>query len=108
MKGFRFYLEYPDPVSKREGTVKKPGNHSGNVLAVILREDGNEESFISKGEVMYECISALYFAPNSDVGGNNCSRGYLRSHCKRIPEKLAREIHPRLFQYLEYEPAESN
>lgn len=101
MEGFRFYLEYPDPASKREGTVKKPGNHSGNVLAVILQSGGREESFISRGEIMVECITAVYFTPNSDVCCSSCSIGYLRSNCKRIPEQLARKIHPKLFQYLE-------
>jgi hypothetical protein len=34
MKGIRFYLEYAHAKDKQRATVKNPGNHTGNCLAV--------------------------------------------------------------------------
>jgi hypothetical protein len=98
MKFYRFYLEYPDPKAKRKGTVKSPGNHSGNVLALCLDEN-NRPMYC--GDLTMECISAVYFVRNSAVCTTSCSPDYLRLNCRRIPEMMARKIHPALFTVLD-------
>ena len=108
MKGVRFYLEYPSKTEKNKATVKSPGSHSGTVVAVYLEPDGRSWSpigYINYGagdaEWMYECAHALFDTPNSTVCSGAVSAGYLAEKCKRIPERLAREIHPRMIDYLE-------
>ncbi len=91
MTGIRFYLEFDSPQHKRRG------EHSGNVLAAYVCNGW----YLSRGEPMIEGASAVYDWPNSAVCGGSASRGYLRTHCKRISEARAREIHPALFAYLE-------
>jgi len=99
MKGFIFYLEYPTNKDKRAGTRKNPGNHSGNVLAIILNEE--KRPYWIAGTMQQECIAAIFSHANSDVCKTSCHVRYLRKNCKRISEAQARTIHPKLFQYLE-------
>ena len=95
MKGYKFYLEYPNKTEKHKGTVKNPGNHSGNVLAVF------NDIFWGKDGWLYEAEGAVLFTSNSPVGSTSVSPGYIEEKCKRIPERLAREIHPELFKVLD-------
>ena len=99
MKNYRFYLEYATPAEKRKGTVKNPGNHSGTVLALLL--DDNNRPFYQGQSLNMDCISSVQAIPNSGVCFSGCSRGYLAENCRRIPERLARQIHPALFTHLE-------
>jgi hypothetical protein len=88
MKGFRFYLEYDTPSEKSRATVKEPGNHSGNVLAVRIGSN--------------DAIGAATYTRNGGVCSVTYEEGHLRAKCKRIPEKLARDIHPSLFSVLDH------
>jgi hypothetical protein len=95
MKGYKFYLEYPSNAAKKRGTTKAPGDHSGNAIAIY------GDIFYSGGKFLLECISAIYFNENSQVCGSAVSLDYLQERCKRIPESLARKIHPALFERLD-------
>ena len=95
MKDYTFYLEYPTLKDKRKATRKELGNHSGTVLAVY-GDWFNIGHYYKK-----ECVSSVYDKPNSDVCCSSCDSGYLNDKCKRISDKQAREIHPKLFQYLD-------
>jgi len=88
MKGYRFYEEFDSSYAKR----KRKGQ--GNVLALDLPEYHN-------GNGTMDCTAAVYPHPNSAVCGCSTSRDYLRLKCRRIPEAKAREIHPRLFAWLD-------
>ncbi len=107
MIGYRFYLEYPNEKEKRKGRVKKPGNHSGNVIAVLLHDNNHpfvfwDDSITTSGSVAcFEAVAGLLSGANSPVCSASVSVPYLRARCKRIPEWLAREVHPNLFEYLE-------
>jgi|ERR1035437_6991370 hypothetical protein len=100
MNGFRFYLEYYSTAAKRKGTVKKPYRHSGNCIAMFT---GAEHVMVSNGDIKSECIGAVYFHRNSAVCCCSASWDYLRENCRRIPESLARRIHPALFERLDEE-----
>ena len=63
-----------------------------------------DNKWISNNDLLYDCIGAVYFERNSPVASTSCSDGYLRLKCKRISESQAREIHPNLFTYLDYDP----
>ena len=97
MKGLKFYLEYPNNKNKREGTRKKLGNHSGNVIAVI----DNTYHVGGTGKINADAIGAVFFHSNSAVVSTGVSDEYLREKCKRISEEQARKIHPKLFNYLD-------
>lgn len=105
MKGFKFFLEYPSAKEKRRGTVKEPGRHAGNCLAAVLdrRTRGHNmlDWFYIDGEGHVQCLAALFDKPNSPVMWTAVSYKHLDKRCKRIPERLAREIHPELFARLE-------
>lgn len=89
MKGFMFYAEHATPKAKRQR------KQSGNVFAAT------EVKFISRGQVMVEGYGSVYEQKNSPVEFCSASTDWLRSHCRRIPEAVAREIHPNLFARLE-------
>jgi len=78
MRGIRFYRE-----------------PNGNCIAI-----DTETPLL--GDVAWGA-AGLYDRPNSPVASTGVSRAYLRDECKRISEKRARELHPKLFEYLEVE-----
>lgn len=106
MRGVRFYLEYPDGKEKSRATRKDLGNHSGNVLAVFYDQWQPAQMSIhyEPGRV-YDGVSAIFYERDSDVSFGSIHQNYLSERCKRISESMAREIHPRLFTYLEYDPS---
>jgi hypothetical protein len=96
MKGYKFFLEYPNNKDKRNGTRKSLGNHLGTIVAVIddtARATGNG--------IEQDAISAVQDIPNSGTNYGGVSWDYLAERCKRISEAQAREIHPVLFQRLD-------
>lgn len=95
MKGYRFFLEFSSEKERRKATVKNPIKHTGNVLAIMT----DEKPYIEKGAVMFHGIGAVYYYPNSPVGCTSVHSEYLK-RCIRIPESMAREIHPQLFSQL--------
>lgn len=97
MQGIRFYLEYNNKTEKNKSTRKNPGNHTGNVIAVMY-ENGY---FISNQEAHQDAIGALNFTSDSPVCSTTVGDSYLTSVCKRISENQARSIHPNLFHYLD-------
>ena len=92
MKGYRFYLEYETPADKRTGTVLAPGKHTGNVVATDLdtRHRGG-----------FEGLSSVYAHADSPVNWGALPFDFLATRCRRIPETLARLIHPQLFARLD-------
>jgi|ERR1035437_2491823 hypothetical protein len=98
MKGFRFYLEYLSPAAKRKGTIKKPGINMGTVIAMFT---GEEHVIISSKDIKSECVAAVFDYENSPVCCCSASWDYLRENCRRVPESLARKIHPALFERLD-------
>lgn len=97
MKGYRFYLEFPTAAAKKKSGKDHKG-HSGNVFAAMdVMGDGFRPFYSAMEGFKYEGLGAVYAWPNSGVAGTSASLDYLRSRCKRIPERRAREIHPTLF-----------
>ena len=110
MKGVNFYLEYSSKKENRKGTRKNPGNHRGTVVAVMTKKDRDKWSnfpdwhYTGQGHTA-DAMGAVFDEPNSPVCSTGVCPEYLDKRCKRISEKMAREIHPALFTYLDYEPA---
>jgi hypothetical protein len=86
VKDVRFYLEFRSSYAKRKGK-----DHTGNCIARFL----NDDPFVLEG------LASLFSWPNSPVASTSFRRSFLRLRCKRITEAKAREIHPRLFEFLE-------
>lgn len=93
MLGYRFYSDFASAKDKRLN------NHRGSVVAVLLDVHGRP-LYSSSGETM-DAIVGVHDWPNSGVATSGVSREYLRKRCKQVPEKLAREIHPVLFNVLD-------
>jgi hypothetical protein len=89
MKDVRFYLEFPSRTMKHKSGRANTG-HSGNVFALFLEGD----------PVNLEGLGGVFSYPNSPVACTGTSREFLTG-CKRISERLAREIHPALFERLD-------
>lgn len=100
MKNYLFYLVYSSNKLKRQATRKNLGEHTGNCIAVPLDEN-KRPYYTNARDLSMECCGAVFFKENSDVASSSASFNYLREKCKRISEKQAREIHPKLFEYLE-------
>ena len=97
MKGYRFYLEYPNKTEKNKATRKELGNHLGNVIAL------NTEASVWTGynTANHEGFAGILDTPDSPVAYTNISHGYLSERCKYINEQAARQIHPELFRRLD-------
>ena len=102
MKGYRFYEEL-------ENKGRKSEKSAGNVVAALLKPSGRGWNFLyirmvrtEKGWAgLLECVSALFGEPNSPVCSGQVTDSYLWDKCRRISEAKAREIHPKLFEYLD-------
>jgi hypothetical protein len=92
MRGYRFYVEYADRGARRRGV------HTGNVVALFVGEEHQLWGEMhapgggSERVLLQECLAAVLPQPNSPVA---------RGRYKRVPERLAREIHPLLFERLD-------
>jgi hypothetical protein len=102
MKDFRFYLEFPSASAKKRSGRQHAG-HAGNIFAAIDTFGDNRFQYPDhKGILMTEGLGAVFTWPNSPVASTQANvRGWLQPLCKRIPENLAREIHPVLFEHLD-------
>jgi hypothetical protein len=95
MKGIRFYLEYPSKQAKQRATRKSLGNHLGTVIAVETKTFW----WVGK-EYFMQAYGGVFNQPNSYVCGTCTTWEYLYDRCKRISEQQAKEIHPKLIDYL--------
>jgi len=117
MNGFRFYADLPGtwrqpeqhdnrfvddiPVLSLRTTIKQLRAYAddGGLLNVIALLLGNEHR-CHNGE--QEALVATFGHADSDVSLGAVPRDYLHK-CRRIPEELARKLHPRLFVRLNQE-----
>lgn len=93
MKGFRFYAESRDTVARLKERAEN-GEHV-DCLALDISDD--------RWRYNPGAVSTAILNSPSSVGYNSVSLEYLAKKCKRIPESLARSLHPELFAYLESE-----
>ncbi len=93
MKGIRFYEVYDNPQAKRKGESE------GNIIAID--PDSLFENFYLGVGPVYDCMTAIFFYPNSEVTWDNAGQEYIWDNCKRVNEAHAREVHPKLFDRLD-------
>jgi hypothetical protein len=96
MKGYRFYEEFRDKCRQES---------MDTVVALLLDEYQQPYMYYSEsaGEWVADVVSGVFDTPNSEVGLDSVALGYLHERCKRVSEATARQIHPRLFTYLDQE-----
>lgn len=110
MNGYRFYAdagaERSKSASKKHCAFTRANLREWarngiqcNVVAVLLPE--REHGWISNGEWIQEALVATFYHENSDTSCSGVAHSYLRKHCVRIDETLARLLHPVLFQRLD-------
>lgn len=108
MNGYRFYADLPGThYSGVTGALKVSGDKwrprttvaqlteyaaAGGLCNVIALLLGDEHKTLDGCEAL---VSTFEYQ-DSDTSLSSVSREYLRK-CRRIPESLARELHPRLF-----------
>lgn len=109
MKGYWFYADLPGtkkddkPILPPRTTIKQLRAHAGNggllnCIALLLGEEHRSH------DGCQEAITSTFCHPDSDTSLGAVAHGYLRE-CRRIPEALARMLHPRLFARLDKEEA---
>ena len=99
MKGIRFYADLQDKPLPQRTTVNNLRAYAANggrlnCVAVLL---GDEHRCADYSQ---EAFTATFDYEDSQVSLNSVSREYLRK-CRRIPEALARQLHPLLAQTLD-------
>lgn len=115
MNGIRFYADLPGTLQQPEQhdnrfaddkpllplrtTIKQLRAHADaggklNVIALLL---GDKHCCVDYSQ---EALSATFGHADSDTSLGSVSHEYLRD-CRRIPESLARDLHPRLFARLD-------
>ncbi len=111
MNGFRFYADLPgteyDPEDSGFPRGRLPKRMTVERLAV-LAEAGIKVNCIALliGDAhrchnyAQEALVATFGHPDSDTSLGSVDREYLRK-CKRVPEKIARRLHPCLFTRLD-------
>ncbi len=82
MTGVRFYEEFTN-------TRKKVSE--GNCIAVLD----------AHGDGCFDAIAAVFYQSNSPPASTSVSREYPSRRCRRVSESRARQIHPRLFDFLD-------
>ena len=102
MKDVRFYLEFPSRTAKKRSGREHRG-HSGNVFAAF--DCMGNGRFYNPATGNMEGLGGIFEYADSPVGSTAASPAFLRQ-CKRIPEALARSIHPSLFERLDAEVTE--
>ena len=114
MKGIRFYADIPGTHKRecnpRDGeqsswllpkqtTLRQLREYAAlggtlNVVALLLGPEHQCPDYLQ------ECLAATFSHPDSCTSLGSVSRAYLRN-CRRIPETLARALHPALFVRLD-------
>jgi hypothetical protein len=102
MKSVRFYADFKGKREKSKTTVKglwalAESGINQNVLAVFY------DTIPQRLDGCVDCVGAIFYYDNSPVTFTSASIDYIDENCKRIPESLARQLHPMLFYYLEME-----
>lgn len=109
MDGYRFFAVMSDARKSKSASKQYPMQPWTRKTLESYADAGryvecmavSDESFISDGQVCYECAGALIADNDQAVCGSSTSRDYLRKRCVRISESLARKLHPALFRYLD-------
>lgn len=107
MDGYRFFAVMPDERKSKSASKQYPMQPWTRATLRGYAEQKkyveclavSTESYISDSQIMHECAGALMADNDQAVCGSSTSRDYLRKRCVRIPESLARELHPSLFRY---------
>lgn len=99
MNGYRFFVDLP-------GTICDPPLPS-KITVRHLRELGEAEQYVNciavvvrGGAMTMRAVTAINVHPNSKTAPIHIAESYLRD-CKRIPENIARKLHPKLFERLD-------
>lgn len=111
MKGFRFYADIIGTEMDPETTGFVRGHLPRDITVSRLRVLGEAQIHVNCVALLtgeehrgykgtQECIAATFSHANSDTSLCSVSPEYL-SRCRHIPEALARQLHPRLFQRLD-------
>ena len=90
MRGYRFFEEFMN--EQREQSA-------GNVIAVPL----GDGPFVGEGTVLLHAVGAADPAKkkNASVAPSIFEAEYLGTRCRHVTEAHARNVHPRLFEYLD-------
>lgn len=95
MKDVRFYQDFGTKKAKRAYWDSSKLAVAPNCLALFVHNNGGNEGFV-----------AITDRHDSHVSVSSVSTEYLRKHCVRCSEEVARMIHPNLFKRMDAAPKE--
>lgn len=107
MRGFRFYVDYQTAARRRKG------QHTGNIIAARVKSEGRRRIDHIIVDATYTddpagttypeivAVEPIYSHPNSVVRESTTTSEYLVTCCKYTSEGKARDMHPKLFEYLD-------
>jgi hypothetical protein len=110
MKGVYFYRDCGSPQAKNRlrhlarkdyGVVASQVTEVGNVIAMFVGKGGRTVGHWSTRGFIAETISAVFDYDNSPVASSGASIEYMQQCTIRVSEKVARQIHPEMFNYLD-------
>lgn len=111
MNGYHFFACMPEgrrskaptrafPDRWNRATIRKLAEAGKFADCVAVYTDGGH-SFVRNGDVMREAVAGLLSEENSPCCSTAVGRKWLAARCVRVPEAIARKLHPELFRYLE-------
>lgn len=109
MIGYRFFACMPDGRKSKSASKQHPMQPWTVATLRTYAKRGTYvecvaidiESAALRCDGHIDCASALMADNDQAVCSSSCSREFLRKRCTRIPEAVARKLHPALFRYLE-------
>lgn len=110
MKGYRFFAVMPGERKSKSASKTYPFQPWTVATLERYAKDGRYVECLAvayetgqhiDGGYKFECAGALQEKNDQAVCSSTCDADYLRSRCTRIPEALARKLHPALFRYLD-------
>ncbi len=112
MKDFHFFACMPDGRNSKSASKQFPMQPwtratlrsyaaAGRYVDCVAVYTDRNLSYVLNGEVQREAITGVYAHENSACCSSSVSHSYLDKRCVRVDEKLARRLHPALFQYLD-------
>lgn len=108
MKYYRFFAVMPEQRKSKNASKQFPFQPWTVSTLRTYAEQGQyveclaivPETLAQRHDDCYDCAGALMADNDQAVCGSSCNRDYLRKRCTRVPESLARKLHPALFRYL--------
>lgn len=112
MKGIRFFAALPEERGSKSASKQYPMQpwtvktlrgiaDAGKYADCVAVYTDRSQWCMHGGSVQCEAVAGVYSHENSACTTTSVGLEWLRKRCVRVPEDLARKLHPALFNYLD-------